>query len=88
MLESSMRSMPRVPSPEPVLTATLQEVPEPLTEVMLAPETPDPLIAKSEESTPLTLSEKTTLKLIPDALVGVAFAREMETTDGGVVSRV
>jgi hypothetical protein len=43
---------------------------------------------KSEVPTPVTLSEKRTLKTTLAALAGLEVAREMETTDGGVVSRV
>jgi len=70
-----------------VLTVTAQEVPDPETP---RTEVPERRLSteKSEVPTPVTLSEKRTLKTTLAALAGLEVAREMETTDGGVVSRV
>jgi hypothetical protein len=77
-----------LPSPVPVEASTDQVVPEPVTAVRLAPATPVELTAKSEVSTPVTLSEKVTVKKTDPRRVGEAPVRVMELTEGGVESSV
>ncbi|MBV6465970.1 MAG: hypothetical protein PGMFKBFP_01267 [Anaerolineales bacterium] len=77
-----------VPSPVPVLTVTVYVAPEPLTLAMDAPVTPLVVKSKSPTSTPVTASEKVTVKFTLAALVGLASARKMEVTVGAVLSIV
>ncbi|MBV6465971.1 MAG: hypothetical protein PGMFKBFP_01268 [Anaerolineales bacterium] len=75
-----------VPLPVPVLTVTVYAAPEPLTLVMDAPVTPLVVNSKSPASTPVTASEKVTVKSTLAALVGFVLARVMDITTGGVMS--
>ena len=63
-------------------------VPEPVTVPIAAPEVAVPARAKSAAFTPVTDSEKVTVKLTVDALVGLASVRLMELTEGFVLSMV
>ena len=60
-----------VPLPEPVLTETIYEVPEPVTVVMDAPVTPVVTRLKSLASTPVTDLEKYTSNFMLEELVGL-----------------
>lgn len=60
------------PSPEPVLTSTVQLVPEPLTVPILAPVTPDVVNEKLLAVTPVTLDPNVTLYVTEVALVEAA----------------
>jgi len=72
-----------------VLTVTVYVAPESLTLVIEAPEMlPVAVRAKSPASTPVTASEKVTVKFTLAALVGLASARKMEVTVGAVLSIV
>ena len=86
MESSSTRFRPIVPSPEPLLTATVYVAPLPVALVIDAPVTPVELRMKLDESTPVTLSLKVTVKLTLPALVGLVLTRLMEETEGAVVS--
>ena len=86
MESSSTRVRPIVPSPMPVLTVTVREVPLPVTPVIEAPLTPLVTSVKSALSTPLTLSLNVTVKFTLLAFVGLAVAGLIEDTTGGVVS--
>src|SRR5690349_4315693 len=64
-----------LPLPEPAVRLTMYVVPEPLTPVMDAPVRPAPVTRlKSLVSTPVTASEKITMKLTLVAFVGLAVA--------------
>src|SRR5690349_9377852 len=84
-----MRFRPSVPLPEPVLAVTVYVAPEPLRPV-IAGEPPRPPLAsmKSLASTPETLSLNVTFQFTLEALVGLGFARAIETTVGTVASIV
>ena len=90
MLSLSFRSRRRVPEPEPLLTVTVRVAPLPLTPVTAAPERLPlgTVRAKSSLSTPVTGLEKVTVKLRLAAALGLAEARVMEETWGGVRSMV
>ena len=77
-----------VPSPEPVLTVTVRELPLPVTLAIEAPLTPLVTSAKSVLSTPLTLSLNVTVKFTLLAFVGLALARLMDKTVAAVLSIV
>lgn len=72
--------------PVPVFTVTVYVVPEPLTAEMEAPVTPVAAKAKSLKGevvfTPVTDSEKVTVKFTLDAFVGLLLARLIESTIG------
>jgi len=89
MVSLSIRSRCRAPEPVPVLTVTVRAIPLPLTLVIETPLIlPVVTSAKSNLSTPLTDSEKVTIKVTLEALVGSAFPRVIETTAGAALSRV
>jgi hypothetical protein len=68
---------------------TVYVVPEPLTPVMDAPVRPAPVTRlKSLVSTPVTASEKVTMKPTLVALVGLAVTCALEITLGALVSTV
>ena len=81
------RSRRIVPLPEPVLTVTIQAVPEPLTEVTEAPVTPLAMVVeKLPLATPVTASEKVTAKVAVDDPVGLEVPSAIELTVGWVSS--
>ena len=79
------RSRRIVPSPLPVLTATVRVAPVPVMVPTDAPVTPVVVRLKLPAATPVTDSEKVTVKLTDDAPVSVA-AGTIEVTVGAVVS--
>jgi len=84
----STRFKPTVPSPDPVLTVTVRELPLPVTPVIEAPVTPLVTSAKSPVSTPVTVSLKVTVNCTLPRFEGVAVARLIEETVGAVLSIV
>ena len=77
-----------VPLPEPVLTLTVYVAPDPVMLVMDAPVTPVVVKLKSVISTPVTDSEKVTVKTTLVAPIVLGLARMMEMTVGALVSIV
>ncbi len=69
-----------VPSPVPVLTETVQVVPEPVTELIEAPETPVVVKLKLLAVSPVIEAAKVTVKETLLALVGELAARTIELT--------
>ena len=65
---------------------TVYDAPDPLTPVIDVPERPEPVRAKSEPSTPVTLSLNVTDQRTDDAFVGVGSRRVIAVADGDVRS--
>ena len=85
MLSLSFRFRRKVPEPAPVLTQTVRVLPLPFTLVTEAPERlPLEVRAKSNLSTPVTGLVKVTVKFRLAAALGLAEARVMEETWGGM----
>ena len=85
----STRLSPSVPLPVPVLAVTVYVMPLPDTPVIAgAPPNPGAANAKSDASTPVTVSLNVTVHVTLDAFDGFAAARVIEVTVGGVRSIV
>ena len=83
----STRFRPSVPLPVPVFAVTVYWLPLPLTVVIVAPVTaPVVARAKSEASTPVTLSLNSTVHDTLAAFVGVVPTRLIDCTVGAIVS--
>jgi hypothetical protein len=74
------------PFPVPVLAVTIRVVPVPVSPVIAAPFGPVDVRLKFACPTPVTFSEKRTVQLTDDALVGLATAPTMELTVGATLS--
>jgi hypothetical protein len=85
--EALLRSSRIVPEPEPVLTVTVQVVPEPDMPLTEVPLTPVVFKVKLLVVTPETDSLKVTVKVVEVALVGVVVGT-IEETVGAVLSTV
>jgi hypothetical protein len=85
-VSSSTRSRRSVPSPLMPPTVTVRVIPLPVTPLMVPPGVPVVVKTKSLASTPVTLSEKVTVKFADGPAVGFGLARTMETTVGAQLS--
>ena len=82
ILSLSTTSSRKLPFPVPVLTVTVYVAPEPITVATEAPFRVPIVIVKSVAFTPVTASEKVTVKSTLAALLGLELARTMEETEG------
>src|SRR3954453_17114149 len=86
MPETSDRSRRSCPLPVPVPAVTVLVFPVPVSPVIAAPLGPVDVRLKFACPTPVTFSEKRTVQLTIDALVGLATAGRMELTVGATLS--